>query len=605
MANEVRDAFNAVYADGPTSSPTQPPKSEIRPLGSVIDTQIAAVQTSTLAAVQAITDPLSSEVVELGDRVDDVEALALSGVKPAKQSVRLLVTTATAPSAMTAGATLDGLVLAAGDRVACATVAGAAADGVYVVQASGAAIRATDMDTAGELVGARFDVDVGTSSGTTWSLQTLAPITVDTTSLLFVRTTSAGALAGTVAALTTEVAAIAETVSGGDNAGAAAVLQVGGAVVGAVTPEGQFRFMTPLHPDDIPGASSEGATAYADGSKYLVSPNEMWSQWVWPRTIEDDNGNQMWGSLGRQQGPFTANGTGLVGRAGQLWIGYREAFAANAKKVMIGLSEESTGVYAARGGVDDHDRPAICLNPNPAAVYPLVAFQCDHNAKQYGRFWRSTTRNPADLTLVGQTPVNGSEYPAYAQLFWNRANPAELRGAYRIGLFDIGTWSFFVGDPGTLPSTWTYHYNKVGGDGTYFLTIPALDGSGMWLASHRHPTVAGSKRVTLAKLKWDWSLVSGNGTVISADIRAEASPVDILNHANVTVIDTMTGTRLTRLVDAREYSDGKIRFLYADFPTQEVTHRSRFRRRSTREGEEDREGANHEKQLNAHAGEPG
>ncbi|MER8924330.1 hypothetical protein [Mesorhizobium sp. M0859] len=361
---------------------------------------------------------------------------------------------------------------------------------------------------------------------------------------------------------------IAETASGAENAGSSSVLQVGGAVVGAVTKEGQFRFMKQLHPGDIPSVSSEGTTtAYADGSSYLVSPNEMWSQWVWPRTIEDDNGNQMWGSLGKQQGPFTANGTGLVGRPGQLWIGYREAFAANTKKVMIGLSEENTGRWAARGGVDDHNRPSICLNPNPAAVYPLVAFQCDHNAKQYGRFWRSTTRNPADLTLVGQTPVNGSEYPAYAQLFWNRANPAELRGAYRIGLFDIGTWSFFVGDPGTLPSTWTYHYNKVGGDGTYFLTIPALDGSGMWLAAHRHPTVAGSKKVTVAKLKWDWSLVSGNGTVISADIRAEASPVDILDHANATVIDTMTGTRMTRLFDAREYSDGKIRFLYADFPT--------------------------------------
>ncbi|WP_287384973.1 hypothetical protein, partial [Mesorhizobium sp.] len=363
------------------------------------------------------------------------------------------------------------------------------------------------------------------------------------------------------------VSAIAETVSGGDNAGAVALLQVGGAVVGAVTHGGQVRFLVPLHVDDVPNPAEEGtANAYADGTKYLPSPNEMWSQWVWPRTIEDDNGSQFWGSVGKQEGPFVANGTGLVGRPGPLWIGHRETYAANAKKVMIGLSEESTGSWAARGGADDHDRPAICLNPNPAAAYPLVAFQCDHNAKQYGRFWRSATRNPADLVLVGQTPVNGAEFPAYAQLFWNRANPAELRGAYRIGGFSTGEWSFFVGDPGTLPSTWTYHRNKIGGSGGYFLTIPARDGSGMWLVSHRHPTQAGAKRVTLAKLKWDWSLVSGNGTVISADIRAEVSAVDILDHANVTVIDTATTTRMFRLFDAREYSDGKIRFLYADFP---------------------------------------
>ncbi|RWK94549.1 MAG: hypothetical protein EOR53_18255 [Mesorhizobium sp.] len=116
-------------------------------------------------------------------------------------------------------------------------------------------------------------------------------------------------------------------------------------------------------------------------------------------------------------------------------------------------------------------------------------------------------------------------------------------------------------------ASWTHYNDKIGGEGTYFLTVPARDNSGTWLASVRHPTVAGAKKITLAKLKWDWSLVSGNGTVISANLTTEVTPVDILDHANVTVIATAAGDNRLRLFDAREYSDGLVRLLYADFPT--------------------------------------
>ncbi|RWQ56573.1 MAG: hypothetical protein EOS82_03520 [Mesorhizobium sp.] len=573
MANEIRDAFNAVYVDGPSGNPTEPLKSEIRPIGTVIDDQfvlvrqeIAAVEADTVAAVEAITDPLS-------ERVDEVEALALSGVKPPKQSVRLLVTTdVDLATACEAGDTLDGLVLVAGDRFAKAYngATGAATNGVWVVQASGAAVRSADMDTADEIVGARFDVDAGTHASETWAVQTLAPITVGTTALVIVRTTSASALSGVVADLETEVEAIAETVSGGDNAGVAAVLEVGGSVVAAVTLAGQFRFMTPLHEDDMPGASSGAATAYADGTKYLVSPNEMWSQWVWPRTIEvedDDRITQIWGSVGKSEGPFVDSGSGLVGRPGPLWVGYREAYAANAKKVLIGYSEEISGLYADRGPIDDHNKGPVLSHPNPAAPIRLAVFQSDHSALQWSRFWRSTTLNPEDLALVGQTPTVAGEYHSYGQLWWNGASPNQLRGCYRIGDFDSGVWAFFECDPAGTMASWTHYKNKIGGDGAYFLTVPALDGDGTWLACVRHPTVAGAKRVTLAKLLWDWSLVAGDGTVISADIRAEVTPIDILDDADVTVIATATGDRRLRLFDAREYDDGLVRLLYADFPT--------------------------------------
>ncbi|TIL94803.1 MAG: hypothetical protein E5Y73_09725 [Mesorhizobium sp.] len=577
MANEVAAAFSTAWRDYvidgvPSSGANKPLKSEIRGIGPIVDAQfvlvreeIAAVEADTVAAVEAITDPLS-------ERVDDVEALALSGVKPPKQSVRLLMTTnVDIAAACENGDTLDALVLVTGDRFALTGQTAPAQNGVYIVPASGAAARSTDMDTADEIVGGRFDVDAGTHAGETWAVQTLAPITVGTTALVIVRTTTASALAGVVADLETEVEAIAESVSGGDNAGVSAVIEVGGSVVASVTLDGQFRFMVPLHEDDMPGASSGSDTAYADGSRYLVSPNEMWSQWVWPRTTEDDDGNQIWGSLGKQEGPLVDSGSGLVGRPGPLWIGYRERYAANAKKVLIGYSEESSGLYAARGSQDDHNRASHLRHPNPSAPIRLVAFQSDHSAIQWSRFWRSTTLNPEDLTLVGQTPTVPGEYHSYGQLWWNGASLNELRGCYRIGDFDSGVWAFFKCDPAGTMASWTHYKNKIGGDGTYFIAAPTEDNSGRWIASVRHPTVAGDKKITLAKLLWDWSLVAGDGTVISADITAEVTPIDILNDADVTVIATATGDRRLRLFDAREYDDGLVRFLYADFPTVGIT----------------------------------
>ncbi|RUV70661.1 MAG: hypothetical protein EOR26_04900 [Mesorhizobium sp.] len=207
MANEIRDAFNEVYADGPSGSASQPDKSQIRSqIGGGIqtavdglDARVGAVE-GTVGGIPGQIDAIEGRVDIVETRMDDVEDIVLSGIKPPMQSVRLLVTTATDPATMTVGSTLDGLVLVANDRVARATPAGAATDGVYVVQASGAALRSADMDTADELAGARFDVDAGTHAAETWALQTLAPITVGTTSLLFVKTTSANATTAEVQA---------------------------------------------------------------------------------------------------------------------------------------------------------------------------------------------------------------------------------------------------------------------------------------------------------------------------------------------------------------------------------------------------------------------
>lgn len=170
---------------------------------SMQDAFAAALAVETEARQAADADEAAARAAgdeALDARVDTVEATVASGIKPDKQSVRLLVTTATDPATMTAGSALDGLTLVANDRVARATPAGAAADGVYIVQVAGAAIRAADMDAADELPGSRFQVDAGTHASETWTLQTPSPIVVNTTVLLFAKTGSANSTTAEVIA---------------------------------------------------------------------------------------------------------------------------------------------------------------------------------------------------------------------------------------------------------------------------------------------------------------------------------------------------------------------------------------------------------------------
>ncbi|MER8817162.1 hypothetical protein [Mesorhizobium sp. M0965] len=196
---------------------------------------------------------LPSQVTNLTGRVDAVETIALSGVKSAKQSVRLLVTTATDPATMTAGSTLDGLILAVNDRIGRATPAGAAADGVYVVQAAGAAIRSADMDTEAELIGARFEVEAGTHASETWALQTPSPIVVGTTVLTLVKTSSANATTAEVIAGRGGYASLSEHFDALAGVGALIATQTIGRSVAPVTgtalPSQQYVYANTISAD--------------------------------------------------------------------------------------------------------------------------------------------------------------------------------------------------------------------------------------------------------------------------------------------------------------------------------------------------------------------
>ena len=135
---------------------------------------------SDTSAVELKIDP--SVVLATRKYVDDVVAAELAK-RDHKQSVRVATTGAIALSATQ---TIDGVVLAVGDRVLVKDQADAKQNGLYLVAAA-AWTRSTDADSGADLTpGARIYVEEGTANGTkVWYLATTGAITIGTTLLQF------------------------------------------------------------------------------------------------------------------------------------------------------------------------------------------------------------------------------------------------------------------------------------------------------------------------------------------------------------------------------------------------------------------------------------
>lgn len=118
-------------------------------------------------------------------RLVDVQS-AIQGLSW-KDAVRVATTVAgTLATSFENGDTVDGVVLATGDRILIKNQAAAQENGIYIVNASGAPTRATDFDDGTDPLGAAVFVMEGTTNaGTQWTLTTDAPITIDTTPLSF------------------------------------------------------------------------------------------------------------------------------------------------------------------------------------------------------------------------------------------------------------------------------------------------------------------------------------------------------------------------------------------------------------------------------------
>lgn len=106
-----------------------------------------------------------------------------------KNEVRVATTANGAlASAFANGQTVDGQVLATGDRILIKDQTTQTENGIYTVNASGAPTRATDADSDGDFKGAAVFVASGTTNGgTRWVSNTTGTITLGATNLTFVQ----------------------------------------------------------------------------------------------------------------------------------------------------------------------------------------------------------------------------------------------------------------------------------------------------------------------------------------------------------------------------------------------------------------------------------
>lgn len=133
-------------------------------------------------------DVVGSKVINLADPSAGTDAVNLQTLQSQvrglrwKEPVRAASTgTVTIASP---GASLDGVTLAANDRVLLKNQSTGSENGIYVWTASGSALtRALDADSAAELVGASVLVTEGTANANKQFNQTVEPITLGTTAL--------------------------------------------------------------------------------------------------------------------------------------------------------------------------------------------------------------------------------------------------------------------------------------------------------------------------------------------------------------------------------------------------------------------------------------
>lgn len=111
-----------------------------------------------------------------------------------KSPCRVATTVAgTLASSFENGDTVDGVVLATGDRILVKNQAAGAENGLYTVNASGAPTRTTDADTGTEILNASVLVTAGTTNANRqYTCNTPGPITLGSTSLSFVQINASG-----------------------------------------------------------------------------------------------------------------------------------------------------------------------------------------------------------------------------------------------------------------------------------------------------------------------------------------------------------------------------------------------------------------------------
>ena len=151
----------------------------------------------TAGTVSATSVTISGAVTNATDAATKAYVDGVASGLDVKASVRVATTANVDLSeALENGDVVDGVTLATGNRVLVKNQSTGSQNGIYVVQASGAAVRATDADADAEVTPGLFTfVEEGTANGNTgWVLTTDSPITVGSTALAFSQFSDSAAL---------------------------------------------------------------------------------------------------------------------------------------------------------------------------------------------------------------------------------------------------------------------------------------------------------------------------------------------------------------------------------------------------------------------------
>jgi hypothetical protein len=156
---------------------------------------------STGISLSASLDANSNKVINLATPTSSTDAAnkayvdSVSQGLDVKQSVRVSTTAnIDLSTALEASDVIDGVTLVAGNRVLVKHQTSGADNGIYVVQSSGAAVRADDANVSSEVTAGFFTfVEEGTLYGNTgWVLTTDNPITLGSTELTFTQFSGTG-----------------------------------------------------------------------------------------------------------------------------------------------------------------------------------------------------------------------------------------------------------------------------------------------------------------------------------------------------------------------------------------------------------------------------
>jgi hypothetical protein len=142
----------------------------------------------------------TNKITGLGTPTADADAAnkgyvdsVAQGLDPKASVVAATTTNGTLATAFANGSVVDGVTLATGNRILIKNQTDATANGIYVVAASGAPTRSTDMDNGTEFPGAFVFVEQGTTNGDTgWTCTNNSPVTLGSTNIVWTQFSGAG-----------------------------------------------------------------------------------------------------------------------------------------------------------------------------------------------------------------------------------------------------------------------------------------------------------------------------------------------------------------------------------------------------------------------------